>query len=352
VDKIFEKILTEQLTNHLESNNLLSPSQHGFRRGLSCETALNTIVEHWRANIDNKKTVVSVFLDLKKAFDTINHDLLLYKLNYYNVSHKSINLISSYLHDRRYAIRYSGAQSNFAKLDTGIPQGSSLGPLLFLVYINDLALLHLPSQLFADDTTISAAGESYGEACRIIAIDLELICTWLSHNRLVVNWSKTNHMLIGSSTNDASLLAINGNTLERLNSVKLLGVEIDSQLKFEKQINVLCSKVNKKAYLISRRFFLFDIKFRTTLFKLFIIPHFEYCSSLFYNTYSSITATLFKCFKKNLKLFLNIDIHNKDLHMQLSVLQPFNILPISKTFHSLLHIYSLYFLEFTLFLSY
>ena len=247
------------------------------------------------------------------------------------MSHKSINLISSYLHDRRYAIRYSGAQSNFTKLDTGIPQGSSLGPLLFLVYINDLALLDLPSQLvlFADDSTISAAGESYGEACRLIAIDLELICTWLSHNRLVVNWSKTNHMLIGSSTNDASLLAINGNTLERLDSVKLLGVEIDSQLKFEKHINIVCSKVNKKAYLISRRFFLFDLKFRTTLFKLFIIPHFEYCSSLFYNTYSSITATLFKCFKKNLKLFLNIDIHNIDLPMQLSVLQPFNILPIS-----------------------
>ena len=116
VGKLFEKILTEQLTDHLEGNYLLNRAQHGFRRGLSCETALNTIVENWRASIDDRKSVVAVFLDLKKAFDTINHDLLLYKLNYYNISHKSINLISSYLHDRCYAIRYSGAQSDFAKL--------------------------------------------------------------------------------------------------------------------------------------------------------------------------------------------------------------------------------------------
>lgn len=136
-------------------------------------------------------------------------------------------------------------------------------------------------------------------------------------------------MVIGSTTKEASLLAINGNTLERLDSVKLLGVEIDSQLKFDKHINAVCSKVNKKAYLISRRFFLFDRNFRNILFKLFILPHFEYCSSLFYNTYSSITNILYKCFKKNLKLFLNIDTHNKDLSSQLSDLQNFNILPIN-----------------------
>lgn len=128
------------------------------------ETALNTIIDYnWRAGLDELKTVVSVFLDLKKASDTVNHDILFYKLNYYNVSPCAANLLSSYLHSQHYLVRYGGAQSDFDTLETGVR--SSLGQLLFLIYINDLALLKLSSQmvLFADDTTMSAIGSNYIE---------------------------------------------------------------------------------------------------------------------------------------------------------------------------------------------
>ena len=175
--------------------------------------------------------------------------------------------------------------------------------------------------LFADDTTISAIGSSFDEVKLIIIKDLECINEWLAHNRLIVNWSKTNHMVLGSNMDDdLPTLSISNHVI----------VEIDSNLKLDKHINAICSKVNKKAFILSRRFYLFNLDFRSILFKLFIMPHFDYCSSLFcFNNCS----TLYKCYIKNLKLFLNLDIHNNDnLSEQQSKLKHFNILPLKLRF--------------------
>ena len=348
VAKIFEKILCDQLTNHLEANYLFRPAQHGFRRKLSCETAMNAIVEHWRHHGDQKRVAISVFLDLKKAFDTVNHDLLLFKLHYYQVHPSVTNLISSYLHHRPYVVNFKNATSKSAILDTVVPQGSALGPLLFLLFINDLMLIDLVSQLvlFADDTTITATGIDYDEAKDNIYDDLKLISDWLAHNRLTVNWSKTNFMVIGSA-DETNQLPIDDVIIERVKHTRLLGVEIDDELKFDRHITNICSKINRKAFVISRRFFLFNKKFKSTLFKLFLMPHFEYCSSIFALTTSENRTRLDKCFTKNIKLFLNVNIKDESTRSQECLLRDYKIQPLVLRlfFHLCMFLHSSFFNE-------
>jgi hypothetical protein len=149
--------------------------------------------------------------------------------------------------------------------------------------------------LFADDTTVSAIGSNYIEVERIIVKDLEVVNEWLAHNKLIVNWLKNKHMVLGSDSNGGSSpLSINNHLIDLVDNVKLLGVEIDSQLK---QIKAICSKVNRKAFILSRRFYLFNRDFKTILFKLFILPHFDYCSTLFCFNNCSILS---KCYSADL----------------------------------------------------
>ena len=177
ISKLFESLIAQQIWNYLESNKLLHNSQFGFRKNLSCELALNSMVEDWRGWLDDKDDVISIFLDLSKAFDTVCHILLLAKLPYYSFHDQTIKLFESYLTNRSLRVRVNDSLSLKKPLDVGVPQGSVLGPLLFIIFINDMCHLktHSKLTLFADDTTISSFGKDSTEIINKLELDLNLI---------------------------------------------------------------------------------------------------------------------------------------------------------------------------------
>jgi hypothetical protein len=346
IAKMFEALIGKRLSNHFEYNQLFNKDQFGFRKNLSCELALNIMIENWRAKLDKKFDVVNIYLDLKKAFDSVDHELLVMKLSYYKISDEAIQLIKCYLSNRNFLVKIKGDKSTNMKLDVGVPQGSVLGPLLFIIFINDMSFLDLKSDciLFADDTTLSFYGKNFEDLNQAIQHDLNLIENWLKFNRLLVNWSKTNAMLIAHSSqartkllNQNFNIKFNTHCLSIVNSTKLLGVIIDDKLKFDKHVFEICKKSAMKTKILSRSFSLFDMKFRGILFKLFIVPNFDYCSTLVASTnsimlqqHNATMTKLVKCYNKSLRVFLSINVtpYFYDLETQIAMLKVFNVKPL------------------------
>ena len=328
---------------HLENTGLLHNSQFGFRANRSCELALNTMIENWKRSLDDSKSLVSVFLDLSKAFDTVDHLLLIRKLHFYNFSIDTIKLISNYLSNRTVRANIDGTLSKSEKMNVGIPQGTVLGPVLFIVYINDMCHLPLSSilVLFADDTSAYLSGLNLTEILEKLAKDMEIIKDWLSHNRLVLNLSKTHAIhfptkLERLSTNLPILsIKCGADKIGFVEQTKILGVIIDNGLKFTSHVDAVCKKVNSKSFLLSRTIHLFSKHFRPTLFKLLIQSHFDYCSSLIIHIAKMDRNRLERCFNKSIYRLLRINIFNLHHEVQYPILKEYNILPF--TYRQLSH---------------
>ena len=177
VSKVFESVMGKKIRDYFEQNNILHQDQNGFREGRSCHLALNRIIDYCKKNLDQKKHVIAVFLDLSKAFDTIDHELLLLKLVKYGFCDKAVILIRNYLEDRFSIVNFDGKASKKEQLHSGVPQGSILGPLLFIIFINDLCYLQTSSSksLFADDSSLFQAGTNLHSIAESLELDLALV---------------------------------------------------------------------------------------------------------------------------------------------------------------------------------
>ena len=200
VAKILEKIVYEQLFSYFNDNNLLTSCQSGFRSFHSTLTALTEATNSWSVNIDNGLLNGVVFLDLKKAFDTIDHSIILRKLQFYGIEQESLRWFQSYLDDRKQVCCVNGHMSNSRSVSCGVPQGSNLGPLFFLIYINDLPtyLSTASPRMFADDTNVSLASSTLFELENVLNQELQSLDIWLRVNKLSLNIAKTEFMIIGS----------------------------------------------------------------------------------------------------------------------------------------------------------
>ena len=231
--KILEKIFNNRLMNFLNSNNLLYLRQYGFRKNMSTSMAIMELVENITNAIDNGKFTIGVFIDLKKAFDTVDHNILVTKLDHYGIRGVAKKWLSSYLENRKQYVCFNGTDSGFLPVSCGVPQGSILGPSLFLLYINDLCNVstRLTSILFDDDTSCFIEGTDLSDMCIQLSTEMNKLSTWFKTNRLSLNVSKTNCMIFGRSNQpDHHRVYIDNIVIERVNCNKFLGVIIDSKL--------------------------------------------------------------------------------------------------------------------------
>ena len=247
--KIMEKLMATRLTNYLEIHNIIYENQFGFRAGFSTTHSLISITETIKKNLDEKKYGCGVFIDLKKAFDTVNHEILLYKLEHYGIRDTSLEWFRSYLTDRKQYVYLNGVDSDVNNVTCGVPQGSVLGPLLFLLYINDLPNIsnHLKFYLFADDTNIYYESKDLKTLQYTMNKELEKLYEWLCINRLSLNISKTNFIVFHAKNKPKQpvTILINNKAIDETDHVKYLGILIDSKLTFKKHVEELRKKISR-----------------------------------------------------------------------------------------------------------
>ena len=284
VSKLMERILYDQMYDYLKKQNILSEHQFGFRQFHSTTTTLLDCTNEWYINMDRGLYIIVVLLDLKKAFDTVNHEIILRKFERYGFGNKALDLLSNYLTNRTQRCQLNGMLSDQRGITCGIPQGSILGPLLFIIYINDLpnCLKHTTPRMFADDTSLTAVGKTLNEAEEIANKDLKNIKVWLSSNKLSLNIAKTEYILIGSRSKINSMdvqptVKIDTCPIKRVKSAKVLGVEIDENLNWEKHIEYIASKVSSGIGALKKLKEFVDRDTLVLVYNALIQPHFDYC---------------------------------------------------------------------------
>jgi exonuclease III len=294
-EKILEIILYEQLVEYIEQKNIICENQSGFRKKFSCETALQLVLSKWRSEANKGNITIAVMLDFKRAFETIDREILVQKLKKYGLENGSVRLMESYLNNRKQKTKLNGHISSEILNTLGVPQGSVLGPLLFILYINDICLQleEVFVNLFADDTLISASAKSYEEACVKINRSLLILNIWLRVNKVKLNVSKSKCMLITQSSvtknkilenEDIEYVNIDGENLEFVDEIKYLGVILDSHLKFNQHILLINKKVGKKINYLARVGKYLSPWTKLLIYKSIIAHHFEYCCTILWET--------------------------------------------------------------------
>ena len=232
-----------------QTNKLLNPVQYGFRNKMSCTDAIGAITDYIRDVIDRKLTGQACFIDLQKAFDTIDHKILLKKMEKLGLRGNINELIGKYLTDRCQYVSTSRENTMKQKISTGVPQGSVLGPFLFLLSFNDLPSVGESSQMviFAEDTTIINAGKGTDA---VIKNDIVTVSKWFESNKLTINTDKCEAVFFGCGKHNN--LRILSKELEYKISCKYLGVHIDKHLRFREHIDHVVKKLNKFCGLIYR----------------------------------------------------------------------------------------------------
>ena len=260
-----EKIIASRLTTYLELHEIVYPNQFGFRSGYSTSHSLISIIETIRKTLDSNKYDCGVFIDLKKAFDTVNHEILLQKLEHYGIREEALSWFQSYLTNRKQYVYLNGTCSEMRSISCGVPQGSVLGPLLFLIYINDLSNISkkLKFYLFADDTNLFLESDDLSMLGRTMNKELEKLHEWLCINRLSLNISKTNFVIFCPENKPKIpvTLLINKQAIDEERHVKYLGVLIDSQLTFKYHIEHLNKKVSREIGVLYKLRHMFIQKF-------------------------------------------------------------------------------------------
>ena len=347
VEKILEKLMYKRLYTFLNSNNIIYNLQFGFRQQYSTSHALVNITENIRKALDGGNIGCGIFVDLQKAFDTVDHQILLTKLNHYGIRGVSNDWFKSYLSNRNQYVSINGFDSGLAAINCGVPQGSVLGPLLFLLYINDLnhTIKFCKIHHFADDTNLLCMSNSIKKLNKLVNADLKHLVHWLNANKISLNVKKTEMVIFKSKQKkfEGDLkIKLCGKRLYPSESVKYLGVKIDTNLNWEHHVNDLSIKLNRANALLFKMRKYVSLKILRSIYFAIFDSYLLYCCLVWAQNSSTIQQIVILQ-KKAVRIinFQPRNSHTSPLFKQSSILKfqdkicLENILFVSKSLNNL-----------------
>ena len=279
LSKIFEKVIFNQVHEHFHVNNLYFSNQYGFRKKHSTELAVLEVIDRITYQLDQGITPINIYLDLSKAFDTLDHDILLTKLQYYGVNGSALALFRSYLTERQQYVDYNETSSSLEHISTGVPQGSILGPLLFIIYINDIAQssAYFKFITYADDTTLcgTIAGQIDIEN---IEMELKNVTEWLKMNKLSLNVKKTKAMLFHMPQKKIIIptIKINGTLIEFVDNFNFLGINLNKHLNWNPHVTNVSNKLVKTVGVLNILKKTLPLNILRIIYNALILPHLNY----------------------------------------------------------------------------
>jgi hypothetical protein len=356
--KILEKIVATELINHLNSNNLIYQKQFGFQKGLSTEHNLIHLVNYVSNALNDNKFCVGIFLDIKKAFDVVPHDLLLKKLKKLGIKNNALAWFKSYLTNRQQCVEINGRRSGPRKIKLSVMQGSVLGPLLFLCFINDLGnVSELFKLLFADDTCALHSDKDFTCLINYANCELQKILNWFSSNKLAVNVNKCKYVIFhnrGKIVPEAPKIVFNYNVnvadpdpdlffpIERIKddaTYKYLGVLLDENLNLNKHTEYICNKLSRALFCLTRVKTLLPHKSLINLYFALFNSHLLYCINILGSTTQKNVNKILKLQKKAIRIINNApyNAHTAEFFADLDIL-PFDKLVV---FHRALFMHAI-----------
>ena len=280
--KLLEKLFHKRVSQYLEGNGLLNKGQNEFRKGRSTIGTVAELTDDILLGINNKKFTLAAFVDLRKAFDTVSHDILCKKLYKFGLHNNIVAWLENYLTNRKQRCKVNGITSNYQDITCGVPQGSILGPMLFLLYINDIngTLSLCKSRLYADDTVVYATHSNEAIAHDWLHKDLQVLMNWFSMNRLTINLDKTKLMLFATKNMHKRAkftdIEIHGKRLKYVRQFNYLGVKLDNRLTFEAHANECIRLISHKLFLLTKVRNFVDKKQALAIYRSKVMPYFDY----------------------------------------------------------------------------
>ena len=280
ISKIFERIIFNQINDHFTSHNLYYDGQYGFREKHSTQLAALELIDRITHELDLGNTPINIYIDLSKAFDTLDHNILISKLEHYGIKGTALQLLLSYLSNRKQFVQYGDILSQKTDILMGVPQGSILGPLLFIIYINDM--VH-SSELFkfinfADDTTLITNLKNEDTRNESLNTELANVHNWLKANKLSLNVNKTKAMVFHMPQKriQLPLLKIAGTDIEFVDNFNFLGIIINKHLNWTSHVDMLTAKLSKTIGILNTLKHVLPINIMRTIYNSLILCHLNY----------------------------------------------------------------------------
>ena len=329
--KVLESIMYQQLITFISDNNIIYENQFGFRSKHSTYMPISLLHDFITTNLAKGQVSACIYLDLARAFDTVNFSILLKKLTRYGITGNSLNFLSSYLTNRKHKLKYKGFTSGSQDVTCGVPQGSVLGPLLFLLYINDLSSVCQQGKflLFADDTAVLYSTPNISDLQSIISMSFPRITEWLHANRLSLSVSKTYYQVYSNQSTSSNLvISFNQTYVKRAQTIKYLGVLVDEDLKFKSHITKVSGTISRNLGIITRARYLLNKKQLILLYNALILPYITYCLVIWGSNYESTLQPVILLQKRAIRLIAGVGrmAHTSPLFRELKMLKVVDLL--------------------------